>query len=146
MDPETLPLVNAVLNGTATALLLFGLRAIKLGKRETHARFMRAAFVFSALFLASYVYYHTAVIPMYGHTEFNAQGPIKTAYLVMLASHVLLAIVNLPMVLRTFWLAHKERWDSHKRWAKWTFPIWLYVSVTGVLIYLILYQWNPDPA
>ena len=146
MDPTTLPTLNAFLNGAATVLLLLGLRAIKAGQKETHGRFMRAAFVMSALFLASYLYYHFAVIPLTGPTKLNVEGGLQVAYLIMLATHVLLAIVNLPMVLRTFWLAHKERWDSHKRWAKWTFPIWLYVSVTGVLIYLLLYVWNPEPA
>ncbi len=143
MEQETLPAINACLNGAATVLLIFGRRAIAQGKREVHARFMRAAFVFSALFLVGYVTYHTVIIPEFGTTKFRVEGALHTAYLVMLASHVLLAIVNLPMVLWTFWLAHKERWESHKRWAHWTFPIWLYVSVTGVLVYLVLYQWNP---
>ena len=144
MDLTDLPALNAVLNGTATVLLLLGLRAIKSGRRETHARLMRSAFVVSALFLASYLTYHFVVVPEFGHTEFRAEGWAKTAYLVMLASHVLLAIVNLPMVLRTLWLAKRERWDDHRRWARRTFPIWLYVSVTGVLIYLLLYPFNPS--
>ena len=131
------------MNGAATVLLVLGRRAIARGERELHARLMRGAFVFSVLFLIGYLTYHFIVIPERGTTPFNGTGALKIAYFVMLISHVLLAIINLPMVLRTFWLAHKERWDSHKRWARWTFPIWLYVSVTGVLVYFVLYQWNP---
>lgn len=143
MDPLILPAVNACMNATATVLLILGRRAIAKGQREVHAKFMFAAFAASTIFLAGYLTYHFVVIPEQGTTPFNGTGLLKTAYLVMLASHVLLAMVNLPMVLRTFWLAHKERWESHKRWARWTYPIWLYVSVTGVLVYLVLYQWNP---
>ncbi len=143
MEQETLPFLNANLNALATLFLILGRRAIAKGYREIHARFMRVTFGVSAVFLASYLYYHFAVVPEFGTTKFNATGPLQYAYLAMLASHILLAMVNLPMVLRTFWLAHKERWEDHKRWARWTYPIWLYVSVTGVLVYLVLYQWNP---
>src|SRR5947207_15754179 len=98
---------------------------------------MKAAFVVSCAFLASYVYYHFVVQP-HGTTLFRRLGWIHGAYLVMLTSHVLLAIVNLPLVIRVLWLAHEQRWDAHKRLAKVVFPIWLYVSVTGVLVYLAL--------
>ena len=135
--------MNACMNATATVLLLIGRVAIAKGEEEKHAKYMFAAFLASAVFLAGYLTYHFYVIPELGVTKFNGTGALKTAYYVMLASHILLAMVNLPMVLRTFWLAHKKRWESHKRWARWTFPIWLYVSVTGVLVYLVLYQWNP---
>lgn len=137
------PFVNALLNGSASVLLLAGLAAIKAGKRDVHGWIMRIAFVFSAAFLASYVHYHFGTERELGPTPFRAQGWLKTTYLVMLASHVILAIVNLPMVLRVFWLAHRERWQDHKRLAKITFPVWLYVSVSGVLVYLCLYVWNP---
>lgn len=140
---DNLPAINACMNGAATVLLILGRIAIAKGEQEKHARCMRAAFAFSAIFLAGYLTYHFVVIPELGTTPFNGTGALKIAYLVMLASHILLAMVNLPMVLWTFWLAHKERWESHKRLARWTFPIWLYVSVTGVLVYLVLYQWNP---
>lgn len=140
---ELIPPMNAAWNSVATVLLIAGLAAIKKGRKELHAVLMRSAFVASAFFLAGYLYYHFVVIPELGHTEFNREGGVRTAYYVMLVTHVLLAVVNLPMVLRTFWLAHKERWDAHRRLAKWTFPIWLYVSVTGVLIYFMLYHWNP---
>ena len=142
---SVLPLVNACLNGTAAALLVWGLWAIKRGQRELHGHLMKAAFLVSTAFLISYLWYHFGAQAELGPTKFHGTGLSKVLYLVMLATHVLLAIVNLPMVLRTFWLAHKERWDAHRRLAKPTFAIWLYVSVTGVLVYLCLYQWNPVP-
>ena len=138
-----LPLVNACLNGSSAVLLLSGLAAIGSGRRDLHARLMVAASVLSGLFLASYLYYHFVVIPELGVTRFRGTGALRTAYYAMLASHVVLAAVNLPMVLRTLWLAHRQRWEAHRRLARWTFPIWLYVSVTGVLVYLALYVWAP---
>lgn len=140
-----LPLINACLNGTAFVLLLLGLAAIKGGMRERHEHLMKAAFVASAAFLGCYLYYHGVVQRQHGPTRFHGTGAAKAAYLALLASHVVLAIVNLPMVLRTFWLARKERWEAHKRLARWTFPIWLYVSITGVIVYLVLYPLNPAP-
>lgn len=134
-----LPAVNALLNGTAATLLVFGLVAIKSGRRELHERLMKLAFVASAAFLACYLYYHATS----GSTHFRGEGLARAAYLALLGSHTVLAVVNLPMVLRTFWLAHKERWEAHKRIAKWTFPVWLYVSVTGVVVYVVLYHFNP---
>lgn len=139
-----LPAVNATLNALASVLLVSGLLAIKAGQRERHEHRMKAAFVASALFLACYVYYHLAVARGQP-TKFNGEGWRRVAYLALLISHTVLAMVNLPMVLRTFWLAHKERWEDHKRWAKLTFPIWLYVSVTGVAVYVVLYHFNPQP-
>jgi len=136
------PLSNAILNGTSALLLVSGLVAIKSGRRDLHQRLMQLATIVSALFLAGYLYYHFVVQPVLGPTPFRHEGGIKTAYLVMLASHVVLAIVNVPLVLRVLWLAHKERWDDHKKLAKITFPIWMYVSVTGVLVYLALYVFN----
>lgn len=140
-----LPRLNAVLNGAATLLLLGGWLAIRGGRRELHGALMRTAFLVSAAFLASYLYYHGVVQRVVGPVRFRGTGAAKTAYYVFLASHVILAAVNLPMVLRTLWLAHKGDWERHKRLARKTFPIWLYVSVTGVLVYLILYPWNPAP-
>ena len=106
---------------------------------------MQFAFLASAAFLGIYLYYHFAVQPELGARKFNGEGLAKTAYLALLITHVIGAIVNLPMVLRTFYLAWKERWDDHKRWAKFTFPLWFYVSVTGVVVYLVLYPFNPAP-
>lgn len=144
---SVLPRVNALLNGLAGVLLMMGLYAIKLGKKDLHGVIMRAAFVASAAFLGCYLYYHFVVLPVSGGpTMYYGVGWKKSAYLALLLSHVVLAVINLPMVLRTFWLAHKEDWERHKSLAKKTFPIWLYVSVTGVLVYLVLYHWNPLPA
>ncbi|MFT4648821.1 MAG: putative membrane protein [Planctomycetota bacterium] len=141
------PLVNACLNGSAAVLLVVGYRYIRAGKEETHATLMRLAFLVSAVFLANYLYYHVKVLPLQGGpTPYNETGVKKGLYLFLLITHVVLAVVNLPMVLRVLWLAHKQDWPRHKRWARWTFPIWLYVSITGVLVYLVLYQWNPLPA
>jgi protein SCO1/2 len=144
---SVLPLVNASLNGVAFVLLLAGLVAIVNGRKRLHEAMMRSAFVVSAAFLSCYLYYHFAVLPISGGpTRFNGEGAAKAAYLLMLLTHVVLAVVNLPMVLRVFWLAHKEDWDRHRRLARWTLPIWLYVSLTGVLVYLVLYPFNPPPA
>lgn len=140
-----LPRVNASLNAVAAALLLAGWFAIRGGRRGLHGWLMRLAFLVSAAFLASYLYYHGVVQRVVGPVRFRGTGLARTGYYVLLASHVILAIVNLPMVLRTLWLAHRSDWERHRRLARKTFPIWLYVSVTGVLVYLILYPWNPAP-
>jgi uncharacterized membrane protein YozB (DUF420 family) len=141
-----LPLLNACLNGASAVLLVAGLAAIKSGRRVAHERLMKLAFATSIAFLASYVYYHFVVQAGRGATQFRRTGFVHTAYVVMLLTHVVLAMVNLPLVLRVLWLAHRERWEAHKRLAKITFPIWMYVSVTGVLVYLALYVWNPPAA
>ena len=139
-----IPLVNACLNGLATVLLVLGFLAIKGGHRRRHEALMKLAFLASALFLCFYLYYHFVVLPISGGpTKFNGTGAAKAAYLALLASHVVLAAINLPMVLRVLWLAHREDWVRHRRLARWTFPIWLYVSVTGVVVYLVLYPFNP---
>jgi putative membrane protein len=139
----TLPLLNACLNGASGILLLAGLAAIKARRRVVHERLMVSALVVSTAFLASYLYYHLAVVPEVGVTRFHRTGWVKTAYYLMLASHVVLAAAVVPLALRTAFLARHGRFDDHKRWARVTFPIWLYVSVTGVLVYLALYIWNP---
>ena len=145
-EPTDLPALNAALNATATVLLIVGLRSIRGGKRELHRFVMLNATLVSAAFLGSYLYYHLRVQSEVGPTPFRREGAVKTAYYVMLASHVILAMVNLPMVLRTLWLAHREDWVRHRRLARWTWPIWFYVSLTGVLVYLALYHWNlPAP-
>jgi uncharacterized membrane protein YozB (DUF420 family) len=104
---------------------------------------MRAAFAASAAFLASYLYYHAVEVPKLGHTPFRGEGWTRPAYYALLISHVVLAAVNLPMVLRTLWHAHRADWKRHRALARVTFPVWLYVSVTGVLVYLVLYVWSP---
>lgn len=137
-----LPTINACLNATATVLLLSGLVAIKRGNRELHERLMYCALLASTAFLACYLYYHFVIVPERGETRFRYSGWLRSTYLLMLVSHIVLAVVNLPMVIVTFVHARKENWKQHKRWAKITFPIWLYVSVTGVLVYLCLYVFN----
>lgn len=135
-----LPALNASLNALAFLCLVFGLLAIKSGRREVHARWMKIAFMASAAFLGFYLYYHLVVTRQTGPTRYSGEGLGKKLYLGLLLSHVVLAVVNLPMVLRTFWLAHKQDWERHKRMARLTFPIWLYVSITGVMVYVVLYH------
>jgi len=137
----SLPLLNACLNATSGVLLLLGLAAIKTNRRVLHERLMMSALFVSAAFLASYLYYHFVVAS--GMTPYRGTGWTRTAYYAMLATHVVLAMTVVPLALRTVYLARRERFETHKRWARVTFPIWLYVSVTGVLVYLALYVWNP---
>lgn len=145
MDVPLLPSFNALMNASATVCLLVGLRAIHRGRRELHEKLMLAALAASALFLAGYLTYHFGPQRDAGPVRFHATGVVRGLYLAMLATHIVGAVVNLPMVLRTFWLAHREDWVRHRRLARWTFPLWLYVSVSGVLVYLALYWWNPVP-
>ncbi len=133
-DLSFMPSVNAALNATSATLLLLGFAAIRNGRRDIHQRLMVSAFVASAVFLAGYVIYHYA----HGDTPYQGLGVIRTVYFTILISHVLLSIVMLPMILTTFYLASRERFAAHKRLARWTLPIWLYVSVTGVVIYFML--------
>lgn len=142
MEINDIPTINAVLNGVATILILTGFILIKTDKRTAHRAVMTSALVVSALFLVGYVYHKYAVQGV--HTKFAGEGAIHTVYYVMLATHIVLAMAIVPLVLRTFSLAIKGEFERHKRWAKWTFPIWLYVSVTGVLVYFFLYQWYPS--
>lgn len=129
-----LPAVNASLNATTTAFLLRGWFAIRSGNRALHAFCQKTAFVFSAVFLVCYIVYHS----VHGDSRFLGQGPIRPVYFFILISHIVLSIVALPMVLATFFFALTARFDTHRRLARITFPIWLYVSITGVLIFAIL--------
>ncbi len=133
-DLSFMPAVNATLNATAATLLCFGLVAIRRGRRELHKRLMVSAFAASAVFLVGYVIYHYA----HGDTPYTGEGAMRTVYFTVLITHVLLSIVMLPMILTTFYLAAKERFATHKKLARWTLPVWLYVSVTGVAIYFML--------
>lgn len=135
-DLRFMPAVNASLNATAATLLLLGFAAIRNGRREVHKRLMVSAFAASAVFLVGYVIYHYA----HGDTPYQGVGTIRTVYFTILISHVLLSIVMLPMILTTFYLAARKRFAAHRRLARWTLPIWLYVSVTGVVIYFMLRQ------
>ena len=131
-----LPLLNATLNGAAAALLVIGWLFIRAGWYKAHGMTMSLAFAASSLFLASYLYYHHHV----GDTKFSGPPTWKTFYLGLLASHVFLAIVTVPIVLLTLWKAVRREWQGHRRIARWTLPIWLYVSVTGIAVYLLLYR------
>lgn len=134
-----LPTVNAVLNASAALCLVAGWRHIRSGRREAHRRAMIAAVSLSTLFLASYLYYHFQV----GSVRFTGQGPIRTFYFAVLLSHTVLAAAVPFLVAITLVRALRERFDAHRRIARWTLPIWLYVSVTGVVVYLMLYHLAP---
>ncbi len=136
---ELLPAWNALLNATAATLLVLGWRAIRDGERERHRRLMLAAVSVSALFLASYL----LRVALTGTHRWPGEGPLKWAYLAILASHTVLAAVAAPMILRTVQLGWKGRFADHRALARFTAPVWLYVSVTGVVVYLLLYQVAP---
>jgi putative membrane protein len=129
-----LPAVNAALNATTTVFLLRGWFAIRGGNRALHAFCQKIAFVVSAVFLVCYIVYHS----VHGDTHFPGHGIAKILYLSMLASHIILSIVALPMILATFFFALTSRFETHRKLARFTFPIWLYVSITGVLIFAVL--------
>src|ERR1043165_3569514 len=139
MSVSDLPPLNATLNGISTVLLTLGFIFIKTGRRDAHRRCMISAFVCSAVFLVCYVTHKILVRGV--HTPFGGEGFIRTVYYAMLISHILLAIAIVPLVLVTMNRALKERFDAHKRLARWTWPLWMYVSVTGVLVYFFLYVW-----
>jgi putative membrane protein len=136
---EVLPTVNAALNGAAFVLVLLGWGAIRRGDRALHRRLMLAAVGASVLFLAGYF----TRIALTGTHRFPGDGALRAAYLVVLASHTVLAAIAGPMVLRTLWLAWKDRLPEHRRIARFTFPVWAYVSVTGVVVYVMLYHLAP---
>jgi uncharacterized membrane protein YozB (DUF420 family) len=140
-DVMILPAVNATLNALATVLLLLGYYFIRQQKRLQHRRVMIAAFWVSVAFLASYLTYHGLRGGV--STPFGGVGAIRTIYFVMLATHVVLAAVVPVLAIITLRRGLASRFDPHKRIARWTLPIWLYVSVTGVLVYFMLYQWYP---
>ncbi len=131
----SLPAANAIFNSLSAICLVLGYRNIKAGNRKTHMRFMISATVFSALFLVSYITYHS----FHGDTKFPlGYGWVRPAYLTLLTTHILASMVALPLILLTLWWATRSQFRFHKKVARWTFPIWLYVSVTGVLVYFIL--------
>jgi len=133
--------LNATLNGSSAILLAAGYAAIRTGKREAHKRFMISAFIVSCAFLISYLIYHYRV----GHVAFQGQGFIRPVYFVLLISHTILAVVIVPMILITLRRALSERFDKHRAIAKWTLPLWFYVSVTGVIVYWMVYQLYAPP-
>ncbi len=140
MSFADLPKINAALNGLAAILLVLGWRAIRGRRLEAHKRLMLGAFATSTVFLACYLTYHFAygVITRFPKDEHPIAAKV---YLAILLTHTVLAALALPLVLATLTFALRNRLDRHKRLARWTLPIWLYVSVTGVLIYFMLYHW-----
>lgn len=136
MSFTDLPTVNAILNGAAASLLVAGFLLIRAGRREAHRRAMTAAFACSVLFLVSYLVYHFEA----GSVRFQGTGPVRTFYLTVLLTHTVLAAVVPFLAVTTLVLARKGRFEAHRRLARVTLPIWLYVSVTGVVIYLMLYR------
>lgn len=138
---SSLPAFNALFNSISALLLVAGLRAIRKGKRALHKQLMLSAIVFSALFLINYIYYHYSQ----GDTLFQGQGAVRPLYFALLISHVVLSIVALPMILTSVYLALSGRFASHKKLSRWTWGAWMYVSVTGVLVYVMLHviEWNP---
>jgi uncharacterized membrane protein YozB (DUF420 family) len=141
MTIQDIPTLNAALNATATVMITLGFVFIKQGKRDAHRAAMMSAAAVSAVFLIGYVTHKALVRGV--HTPFGGEGFIRVVYYVMLASHIILAIAIAYLVPRTFLLALRGDFERHKRWAKFTYPIWYYVSVTGVLVYFFLYQWWP---
>jgi putative membrane protein len=128
--------LNASLNGLSAMLLIGGYVAIRAGKRAVHKAFMVSAVAVSTVFLASYLAYHYRV----GHVVFQGKGLVRPVYFALLLSHTLLAIVIVPMIVVTLRRAWLEKFDRHKLIARWTLPLWFYVCVTGVIVYLMVYQ------
>jgi len=129
-----LPMLNAIINGTCTVLLLLSLRAIKRKEVARHKQLNLLTFVLSSLFLLSYVTYHW----MSEETKFPADNPLRPVYLTILISHIILAAVVLPMVLFSFWYGLTNQVPKHRKIVRWAFPIWLYVTTTGVIVYLMI--------
>ena len=136
MSVHDLPAVNAALNALSGILLLVGFTRIRAGKQAQHRKWMLAAFASSSLFLLSYVVYHAQV----GSVPFTRQGFVRPLYFTILITHVTLAATVLPLAILTLTRGLKGRFSQHRRIARWTFPVWMYVSVTGVLVYVLLYQ------
>ncbi len=128
--------LNASLNGASAILLAAGYAAIRSGKIAVHKAFMISAFAVSSVFLGSYLLYHYRV----GHVTFHGQGWIRPVYFVLLTTHTVLAVVIVPMILVTLRRAWLGKFDRHRVIARWTLPLWFYVSVTGVIVYLMVYQ------
>ena len=129
-----LPVLNAFLNGLSASALLIGYTFIRAHRVSAHRKAMFTAFAFSTLFLVSYIAHHA----LHGDVRYPHDAPLRMVYLPLLASHIVLAIVALPLILITFFLSLTGRFPMHRKVARWTFPIWLYVSVTGVITYVML--------
>ena len=136
MDVHSLPTLNAFLNATCAVLLAIGYRLIRAGQREAHRKVMLAAFAVSIVFLMSYLIYHAQV----GSVPFQGQGWIRRVYFTILITHTILAAAVPVLAIITLRRALAAKFPAHRKIARWTLPIWLYVSVTGVIVYLMLYQ------
>ncbi len=131
---SSLPALNAALNFSSAVLLLSGYVAIRRGKRDLHRKLMLSALFVASAFLASYVTYHH----FHGDTRFTGEGPVRSVYFFVLVTHILGSTIALPVVLATVYFALTQSFERHRRLARFTFPLWLYVSVTGVLVYFLL--------
>ena len=140
LDYTAFPAINATLNGTSAVLIVTGRGLIRRGRVAAHRACMIAAVVASSLFLVCYIYYHAHA----GVIRFQGQGVVRPVYFTILISHMILAAVIVPLVIITLARAWRGKFDRHRAIARWTFPVWLYVSVTGVIIYLLLYQIFPQ--
>jgi uncharacterized membrane protein YozB (DUF420 family) len=146
MSIHDLPAVNATLNGLSAIFLALGFYFIKRGQKIAHRNCMISAFATSVVFLTCYLFYHgyLAVVLHQGPTRFLNPLWFRPIYLTILGTHTILAIVIVPMIFITLWRAKKERFELHKKIARWTWPLWMYVSVTGVIVYFLLYQIFPQ--
>jgi len=142
MTVHDLPAVNASLNALSAVWLSAGYLYIRSGNKAAHRNCMVAAFVTSVLFLACYLTYHATVKTI---THFVQPAWFRPIYLTILLTHTVLAMVIVPLILITLYRARKQQFEAHKKLARWTLPLWLYVSVTGVVVYLLLYQIFPQP-
>ena len=137
---DFLPTLNALLNSTSAILLYIGHSFIKRGNRQVHKRYMIGSLLTSIVFLISYLTYHS----YHGATKFIGEGWIRPVYFFILTSHTILAVAIVPLVIITLQRGLRESFDKHKRIARWTYPMWLYVSITGVVVYVILYHIYPS--
>jgi uncharacterized membrane protein YozB (DUF420 family) len=135
MTATDLPSVNAMLNATATCFLFAGWLAIKRNRRDLHRNLMIGALIASALFLACYLYYHAHA----GSVPYQGTGILRPIYFAILIPHIILAALMVPFILAAVWLAFRKRYQAHARITRWLWPVWMYVSVTGVIVYLMLY-------
>lgn len=136
MSLRDLPTLNACLNGLSALFLMLGYASIRAGRREVHRAFMLAAVISSAVFLVSYLVYHSQV----GSVRFRGEGLVRTVYFAILISHTVLAVLVVPLVITTLFRAGRGDFAAHRRIARFTLPVWAYVSVTGVVVYFMLYR------
>lgn len=139
IEVNSLPHINACFNALSSLLLIIGFIFIKKGNVTAHKKCMLSALFCSSLFLVGYLTYHY----FHGTTRFTAEGVVRTVYFSILISHTLLSMLIVPLIGLLLWFAFKQKFHSHKRLAKWTFPMWLYVSISGLLVYFFLYHWYP---